>query len=72
MDEQLDNEPVNRLDLLLLIQAYNRHELSLDEFLRLSKAWGKLCNRSMQLRRVLKQQWINVPFLLSAADKVIL
>jgi hypothetical protein len=41
MDEQLDNEPVNRLDLLLLIQAYNRHELSLDEFLRLSKAWAE-------------------------------
>ena len=40
MDDQT-TEPVNRLDLLFLIQAYNRHEISLDEFLRLSRAWAE-------------------------------
>jgi hypothetical protein len=37
----MDEQPVNRLDLIFLIQAYNRGELSLDEFIEQSKAWAE-------------------------------
>ncbi len=36
-----DEQPVNRLDLLFIIRAYNREEISLDEWLRLSRAWAE-------------------------------
>jgi hypothetical protein len=37
--------PVNRLDLLLLIQACNRRQLSLEEILRLSLEWVEAMRR---------------------------
>lgn len=41
MEKDTDRQPVARLDLLFLIQAYNREEISLDEFIRLSKQWAE-------------------------------
>ena len=35
------DRPVNRLDLLFLIGAYNRREISLEEFIRLSREWAE-------------------------------
>ncbi len=36
-----DEQPVNRLDILFLIRAYNRHEITLEEWLRQTKAWAE-------------------------------
>lgn len=46
MDEQTtertdDQRPVSRLDLLYITQAYNRREISFEEWLRLSREWAE-------------------------------
>ncbi len=42
MDKDTEDErPVNRHDLLFLTKAYNRHELSLEEWLAATKAWAE-------------------------------
>ena len=39
---QADSQrPVSRLDLLYITQAYNRREISFDEWLRLTKEWAE-------------------------------
>ena len=42
MDE---NKPVNRLDLILIFQAYNKKEISFDEFIRLTREWAEAMQR---------------------------
>lgn len=36
-----DQRPVSRLDLLYITQAYNRREISFEEWLRLTKEWAE-------------------------------
>ncbi|MFL5658983.1 MAG: hypothetical protein ACJ8CB_32975 [Ktedonobacteraceae bacterium] len=45
MDEQTTGPTVSRLDLLFLTRAYNRHEITLTEWMRLSKAWAEAMER---------------------------
>lgn len=54
MDKDTDGSPVSRLDLILLIQAYNRRELTLDEFLRLSREWAEAMLRQQPARDLCK------------------
>jgi hypothetical protein len=39
------DQPVTRLDLILLFQAYNRKEISFDEFIRLTREWAEAMQR---------------------------
>ena len=45
MDEQTNGhapeQPVSRLELLFLTRAYNRHELTFEEWLAATKAWAE-------------------------------
>ena len=42
MNEDIENQrPVNRLDLLFLIGAYNRGEITFEEWLKQTKAWAE-------------------------------
>jgi hypothetical protein len=46
MDDQTSEPaPVSRLDLLFLIRAHNRHEISLEEWMQLSRAWAEAMER---------------------------
>ena len=45
MTEPLDASAMSRLDLLFLTQAYNRGELSLEQWLQLSKEWAEAMQR---------------------------
>jgi len=45
MDEQTTRPTVSRLDLLFLTRAYNRHEISLEEWMRLTKDWAEAMER---------------------------
>jgi len=43
----MDDQPtdVSGLDLLYLIRAYNRREISLEEWIRLTRAWAEAMGR---------------------------
>ena len=40
-----DNQPVNRLDIIYIFQAYNRHELTYDELIEQTRAWAETMRR---------------------------
>lgn len=41
MDNQSDSQQPGRLTFLLLTQAYNRNEISFDEWLKLTREWAE-------------------------------
>ena len=46
MDEQTNGyKPINRVDIIYIFQAYNRKELTYDEFIAQTRAWSEAMRR---------------------------